>query len=147
MLSLYDAAGRPRDGLLRARDLHRLRLSADLVVLSACRTALGQEIRGEGLVGLADGFFAAGANHLVVSLWDVDDRATTELMTRFYRHLLLGGRSPAAALRHAQRELREQAEWRSPAYWAAFVAVGDWQVPLVAGAGWRARLLEEEVAD
>ncbi len=128
VLSLYDAAGRPRDGLLRARDLHRLRLSADLVVLSACRTALGQEVRGEGLVGLASGFFAAGANHLVVSLWDVDDRATAELMTRFYRHLLLAGRAPADALRRAQQELRDQTEWRSPAYWAAFVAIGDWRV-------------------
>ncbi len=128
VLSLYDTAGRPRDGLLRARDLHRLRLSADLVVLSACRTALGQEIRGEGLVGLADGFFAAGTSHLVVSLWDVDDRATAELMARFYRHLLLGDRGPAGALRHAQQELRGQTEWRSPAHWAAFVAVGDWQI-------------------
>ncbi len=126
VLSLYDAAGHPRDGLLRARDLYRLRLSADLVVLSACRTALGQEVRGEGLVGLAGGFFAAGANHLVVSLWDVDDRATAELMSRFYRHLLLAGRGPAGALRHAQLELRGHPEWRSPAYWAAFVAVGDW---------------------
>ncbi len=128
VLSLYDAKGRSRDGLLRARDLHRLRLSADLVVLSACRTALGQEIRGEGLVGLADGFFAAGASHLVVSLWDVDDRATAELMARFYRHLLIDGQRPAGALRHAQQELRGETEWRSPAYWAAFVAVGDWQV-------------------
>ncbi len=125
VLSLYDDRGRPRDGLLRVRDLHGLRLSADLVVLSACRTALGQEIRGEGLVGLVDGFFAAGANHLLVSLWDVDDRATAELMERFYRHLLLEGRRPADALRRAQVELRDETEWNSPAYWAAFVTVGD----------------------
>ena len=127
VLSLYDAQGQPRDGLLRTRDLYRHPLAADLVVLSACRTALGQEIRGEGLVGLADAFFAAGARQLVVSLWDVDDRATAALMTRFYRHLLLHQRGPAAALHHAQAELRHETEWRSPSHWAAFVAVGDWE--------------------
>ncbi len=94
------------------------------------RSALGQEVRGEGLVGLAGGFFAAGARHLIVSLWDVDDRATAELMRRFYRHLLLEGRGPGAALRLAQGELREDPRWRSPAHWAAFVAVGDWEVGL-----------------
>ncbi len=128
LLSLYRADGRPRDGLLRSRDLYGLRLSADLVVLSACQTALGQQIRGEGVVGLVDGFFVAGASQLVVSLWEVDDRATAELMSRFYTHLLLHGRRAADALRHAQRELRDETEWSSPAYWAAFVALGDWQV-------------------
>ncbi len=125
VLSLYDADGTRRDGLLRARDLYPLRLGADLVVLSACRTALGEEIRGEGLVGLADAFFAAGANQLVVSLWDVEDRPTAELMVRFYRHLLLEGRSVGAALRQAQLELRQETVWRSPAYWAGFVVVGS----------------------
>ena len=91
-------------------------------------TALGKEVRGEGLVGLADGFFAAGARHLVVSLWDVNDRATAELMARFYHHLLLAGRPAADALRLAQRQLRDETQWRSPAHWAGFVAVGDWRV-------------------
>ncbi len=128
VLSLYHANGRPRDGLLRTRDLHELQLPVDLVVLSACRTALGQEIRGEGVVGLAEGFFAAGASLLVVSMWDVDDQATAAFMSRFYAHLLLDRRHPADALRHAQSELRNQTKWRSPAHWGAFVALGDWQV-------------------
>lgn len=127
LFSLYRADGQPRDGLLRSRDLHGLRLSADLVVLSACQTALGQQIRGEGVVGLAEGFFAAGASQLVVSLWEVDDRATAELMSRFYTHLLLHGRRASDALSYAQRELRDETEWTSPAHWAAFVALGDWQ--------------------
>ncbi|MEM7587645.1 MAG: CHAT domain-containing protein, partial [Acidobacteriota bacterium] len=110
VLSLYGEDGLRRDGLLRTRDLYPLRLGAELVVLSACRTALGQEIRGEGLVGLADAFFAAGANQLVVSLWDVEDRPTAELMVRFYRHLLLEGRSAGEALRRAQLELRGETE-------------------------------------
>jgi CHAT domain-containing protein len=79
------------------------------------------------VVGLADGFFAAGASQLVVSLWEVDDRATAELMSRFYTHLLLHGRRASDALRRAQRELRDETEWSSPAYWAAFIALGDWQ--------------------
>ncbi len=131
LLSLYRADGRPQDGLLRARDLYGLRLSAELVVLSACQTALGQQVRGEGVVGLADGFFAAGANQLIVSLWEVDDRATAELMSRFYNHLLLHGRRAADALRRAQHELRDETRWASPAYWGAFIALGDWE----AGAG------------
>ena len=127
VLSLIDEDGQPTDGLLRPRDLYDLRLSADLVVLSACRSAVGKEIRGEGLVGLTHGFLGAGANQVVVSLWEVEDRATAELMARFYHHLFLERRSPAGALHHAQLELRTQTPWRSPAHWAAFIAVGDWQ--------------------
>lgn len=127
LLSLYRADGQPRDGLLRARDLFGLKLSADLAVLSACQTALGQQVRGEGMVGLAYGFFAAGASQLIVSLWEVNDRATAELMSRFYSHLLLHRRCAADALRRAQREMRDETQWRSPAYWAAFIALGDWQ--------------------
>lgn len=129
VLSLYDAEGRPRSGFLPARDLHDVRFDADLVVLSACRTALGEEIRGADLVGLGQGFFAAGAQALVVSLWDVDDRATAELMVRFYGHLFAEdgsdtyGSDTAEALRRAQLELRD--EGMSALHWGAFVVLGS----------------------
>jgi len=120
--------GHPRDdGLLYALDIYRLRLPAELVVLSACRTALGRRIRGEGLVGLTRAFFHAGASRVVVSLWKVDDESTAELMERFYRHLLVAGQSPAAALREAQNEMRHDPRWRSPLHWAGFILEGEWR--------------------
>jgi len=124
-LSRVDREGKRRQGFVRASEISRLRLPADLVVLSACRTALGQEVRGEGLMGLTQSFFQAGARRVVVTLWPVDDRATAELMTRFYRALLTEGRSPAAALRAAQISLRREPSFRSPAFWAGFVLQGD----------------------
>lgn len=126
IFSRVDADGRPRNGTLYADQLYGLDLPCDLVVLSACRTALGEEIRGEGLVGLAHGFFHAGGSRLVVSLWSVDDAATSELMTLFYRELLAGA-GPAAALRAAQRGVRREPAWRAPYYWAPFVLEGDWR--------------------
>ncbi len=131
VLSRYDQDGHPRPGLLRLPEIYHLDWDAELVVLSGCRTALGQTVRGEGMVGLTRGFFVAGASHLVASLWRVQDRATAELMDRFYRHLLADpvGQSlrPAAALRAAQLELRSEPLWRDPYFWAAFVAIGDWR--------------------
>jgi CHAT domain-containing protein len=128
VLSSVDEEGRPRDGLLTLFDLYHLRLPAvDLVVLSGCRTAVGPELRGEGLVSLARGFMFAGVPRVVVSLWDVDDRATAELMKRFYELLLRDGRTPAAALREAQIAMAKSAEWSAPYYWAGFVLQGDWR--------------------
>lgn len=124
-LSRFDARGRRREGFVRASEIWRLRLAADLVVLSACRTALGREVRGEGLLGLTQSFFQAGAQRVLVSLWPVDDRATAELMARFYREMLAGGRSPAAALRAAQSSLRREPAFAAPAFWAGFVLQGD----------------------
>lgn len=124
VLSLFDERGRPRDGFLRAGEIYQLDLPAELVVLSACRTALGPEARGEGLIGLTRGFMYAGARQVVVSLWNVDDRATTELMQIFY-HGLLGQRlPPAAALRAAQVALWRSKRWSPPYYWAGFVLQG-----------------------
>src|SRR6185312_5060031 len=127
VLSRVDSHGRPRDGFLRLGEIYKLHLPADLVVLSACRTALGREIRGEGLVGLTRGFFSAGARQVLVSLWPVEDRATAELMRIFYREMLGQGRSPAAALRAAQIAMWKDQGWRSAYNWAGFILQGDWR--------------------
>jgi CHAT domain-containing protein len=91
VLSLVDAQGKAQDGFLRAHDIYNLKLPAELVVLSACQTGLGKEIKGEGLVGLTRGFMYAGAARVVVSLWNVNDKATAELMTKFYEKMLKQG--------------------------------------------------------
>jgi CHAT domain-containing protein len=126
-LSLVDEAGQAQDGFLRLHDLYNLKLGADLVVLSACQTALGQEVKGEGLVGLTRGFFYAGSPRVVASLWSVRDEATAVLMSRFYRALLKDGVSPSAALRSAQVSLRKEPRWRAPYYWAGFILQGEWR--------------------
>lgn len=127
VLSLVDEKGQPRDGFLAAPDVAALDLPADLVVLSACQTGLGREVRGEGLVGLTQAFFRAGARGVVVSSWNVRDRATSKLMTRFYQRLLVDRLPPAAALRAAQLSLRSEPRTSSPSFWAAFSFHGDWQ--------------------
>ncbi|MDY7093558.1 MAG: CHAT domain-containing tetratricopeptide repeat protein [Acidobacteriota bacterium] len=127
VLSQVDAGGGEIDGFLGLYDVANLRLSARLVVLSGCGTALGKEVSGEGLVGLPRGFLYAGVPRIVASLWQVRDRATAELMTHFYRSLLVEGASPAAALRSAQLALREERRWRDPFFWAAFTLQGDWR--------------------
>lgn len=127
VLSQVDPSGRPLPGGdLKAHEIYDLSLSADLVVLSSCSSA-GREIRGEGLVGFTQGFFYAGARHLVVSLWSVDDQATARLMETLYRRHLVAGDSPAAALRAAQLTVAAEPRWRSPYYWAGFIAQGDWR--------------------
>ena len=127
VLSLADESGAPQDGFLRLHEVYSLALPAELVVLSACQTGLGRELAGEGLVGLTHGFLHAGARGVIHSLWSVDDRATAELMRRFYRHLLTEGRSAAAALRMAQNEMAEDPELGVPYYWSGFVLLGDWR--------------------
>jgi len=111
---------------LRLPDTYELKFPADLLVLSACRTGLGQEIRGEGLVGLTRGFMYAGAARVLVSLWNVDDAATAELMRRFYQKMLGSEKlSPAAALRSAQLSLSQDRHWAAPYYWAGFILQGE----------------------
>lgn len=127
VLSLVDDRGDSIDGFLRLHDIYNLELPADLVVLSACRTGLGREVRGEGLVGLTRGFMYAGAERVVSSLWRVDDAATAELMKRFYGEMLGRGLRPAAALRAAQIEMLQQSRWKHPYYWGAFVLQGEWR--------------------
>jgi CHAT domain-containing protein/tetratricopeptide (TPR) repeat protein len=127
VLSQVDENQKPVDGFLRVNDIYNTRLSADLVVLSACQTGLGKEVRGEGLMGLTRAFLYAGAPRVVVSLWSVNDRATADLMAALYRGMLRQGKTPSAALRAAQLELRKQKRWESPYYWAAFVQHGEWR--------------------
>jgi CHAT domain-containing protein len=128
VLSLVDEQGQPQDGFLRLHDIYNLKLPVELVVLSACQTALGKDIKGEGLVGLTRGFMYAGAPRVVASLWKVDDKATAELMKLFYQGML--GKEklrPAEALRAAQVAMWKQKRWQSPYYWAAFVMQGEWK--------------------
>ena len=126
VLSTLDAQGYTQDGLLRLEDVFKLPLQAELVTLSACRSALGKPLRGEGLLGLTRGFFFAGARRVVASLWEVDDRATAVLMDKFYG-ALAERRDAADALATAQRALRRDPRWNAPFYWAGFVLMGDWQ--------------------
>jgi CHAT domain-containing protein len=127
ILSLVDEKGNPLNGFLRLTDIFNLKLAADLVVLSACQTGMGQNIQGEGLVGLTRGFMYAGAQRVVVSLWSVDDERTATLMSSFYQAMLQKGLTPAAALRAAQLEMLKQEKWKSPYYWAAFTLQGEWR--------------------
>ena len=99
-------------------------MAGGLVVLSACRTVVGRQIPGEGPLGLARGFLAAGAGSVVATLWQVDDRAGAQLMKSFYRELLHRGQAPAAALRKAQQEIRQQPRFAHPYYWAGYNLFG-----------------------
>ena len=126
VLSRFDPAGRLQDSTLWAHEIAALHLSADLVVLSSCDSGLGTAIHGEGLVGLSQAFYRAGVPRLVVSRWQVDDRAAAELMGRFYQGLLGEGLPVAEALRRAQLAIRADPRWRRPYYWAGFVQEGIW---------------------
>ena len=121
------------NGLLQVWEVfEQMRLGADLVTLSACETALGQELGGEGLLGLTRAFHYAGARSVVASLWSVEDDSTAELMTSFYGHLA-SGTSKAEALRAAQLDLvrgtgdPKGARFAHPFHWAAFQIFGDWR--------------------
>jgi CHAT domain-containing protein len=127
VLSMVDQERNPQDGLVRAYEISQLDLSAELVVLSGSETALGREIRGEGLIGLARSFMYAGVPRVVASLWNVDDRSTAELMSSFYRHMLREGMTTSQALRMAQIEMARSDRWSSPYHWAAFTLQGEWR--------------------
>jgi CHAT domain-containing protein len=127
LLSFLRSDGSPQDGFLRLHDIYALRLAADLVVLSACQTAVGPEVRGEGMVGLVRGFMSAGAARVVASLWKVDDAATAALMTEVYTALLRDGLAASAPLRRAQMHLWQHPRWQAPFYWGAFQLQGEWR--------------------
>jgi CHAT domain-containing protein/Flp pilus assembly protein TadD len=125
VLSRFDKKGDNIDGSLNLNKIYNLNLPVELVTLSACKTGLGQNVQGEGLVGLTRGFMYAGAKRVVVSLWSVNDSSTATLMKNFYEKMLKGKQNPVAAMREAQKEM-----WKSgkaPYYWAAFTVQGEWQ--------------------
>lgn len=132
VLSMVDENSQPISGFVSLADIYKLNAPVDLVVLSACDTALGENLRGEGLVGLTRGFMYAGAAGVVASLWKVNDKATAELMKSFYRNMLQRGMEPAAALRAAQNEIRSRPEWSAPYYWAGFTFQGDYALRIQA---------------
>jgi CHAT domain-containing protein len=127
VLSLVDARGQPTRGFLPLVEVYDLPVRAQLVVLSACRTAAGPDVPGEGLASLTRGFMYAGSPRVVASLWSVEDRATAEFMRAFYEALFVRGQPAPAALRTAQAALRRSTRWASPYYWAAFTFQGDWR--------------------
>jgi len=126
VLTMSDPHGAKTDGLMTLPDIYSLDLSAELTVLSACQTALGKDIKGEGLVGLTHSFMSAGAKSVVASLWKVDDRATAALMADFYEGMLQKGMTPSAALRSAKLKMMREKQWSLPYYWAGFVVQGDY---------------------
>ena len=127
MLSTVNRDGQEQNGFVGLQDIYGLRAPVDLVVLSACQTALGKDVRGEGLLGLTRGFMYAGASSVVASLWKVDDEATAELMRQFYTNMLRKGMTPADALRAAQNSIRQRPEWQAPYYWAGFTLQGEYR--------------------
>jgi CHAT domain-containing protein/Flp pilus assembly protein TadD len=127
VLSLVNQKGEVENGFLRLNDIFNLKLPAELVVLSACETGLGKEVKGEGLVGLTRGFMYAGSPRLVVSLWKVADQGTSVFMIKFYTKMLQQGLKPAEALRAAQLEMLRDEKYSAPYYWAGFTLQGEWR--------------------
>src|ERR1035438_9101245 len=113
------------DGILRMNEIVDMKLNADLVVLSACQTGLGRLVRGQGMIGLTRAFLYAGAGSVVVSLWRVDDLASSRLMQKFYKRMREGLDIPAA-LRQAKLDMLGSGipAYRNPYFWAPFVVTG-----------------------
>lgn len=124
ILSTLDETGASKDGSLRGFELRGLHLESDLVVISGCSTGRGKTIRGEGAVGLVNSLLSAGSQQVLVSLWEVEDRATAELMKQFYRALITDGLSPEAALAHSQKSIAQTPGWENPYYWSGFLLTG-----------------------
>lgn len=127
------------DGLLQMSEIYRLGLKAELVVLSACETALGREITGEGIMGLTRAFFYAGSRAVVAALWNVNDRFSAEFTERFYREIR-AGRSTDDALRRAKLAFIAHAQFAHPFYWSSLVLTGDGTRALYTESGWPTRL-------
>jgi len=127
VFSLFDENGNSQNGFLSLNDIYNLDLSSDMIVLSACQTALGKDVRGEGMIGVSRGFLYAGSNRIVASLWKVDDSATAEFMKLFYQNHLQKEMSASASLRQAKIDLKKIPRYNSPFYWSAFVLIGDWK--------------------
>jgi CHAT domain-containing protein len=127
VMSLVDRNGAGSNGYLLLEDIFNLSFNADLVVLSACETGLGEVVQGEGLIGLTRGLMYAGTPRVVTSLWAVPDSQTADLMGKFYEKMLQQNLRPAEALRAAQLEMFNSRSWVAPYYWAAFTLQGEWR--------------------
>jgi CHAT domain-containing protein len=122
---VFSLDGGSEDGILQTREIFGLRLSADMVVLSACETGVGRLVSGEGVVGLARAFFYAGTPTLVVSLWQASDRSTAQLMIEFYQHLDRGEDAAVALQRSRLALIEAGGPSAAPFYWAPFIVLGS----------------------
>jgi CHAT domain-containing protein len=127
VLSAFDREGRPLEQIVRLHDIYGMNLNADLVVLSACSTGIGKEVKSEGLMSLNNAFLSVGARTVASSLWKVEDGAALELMKNFYEAMTREKLAPSKAMQTAQIKMRENARYRSPFYWAAFTVQGDYR--------------------
>jgi CHAT domain-containing protein len=127
VMSLVNENGQNSNGYLLLGDIFNLNFNAELVVLSACQTGLGEVVQGEGLIGLTRGLMYAGTSRVVTSLWSVPDAETAILMEKFYTKMLQNNLKPSEALRAAQLELFQSKSWVAPYYWAAFTLQGEWR--------------------
>ena len=103
-----------------------MELNSSIAILSACKTAFGEEIGGEGMTGLSRAFFTAGIPSIVASLWNVEDNATKELMVEFHKRYI-NGDSPSISLKKAQNYLIQNTKYNNPIFWAPFVLIGDYK--------------------
>ena len=127
VLSRFDENGNKSDEFFRLHDIYGMNLNSDLVVLSACNTGIGKEVRGEGLMSLNNAFLSVGAKSVMSSLWKVEDGATLELMKNFYDAMANENLTPSKALQQAQIKMRRNGRYQSPFYWAAFTVQGDFR--------------------
>ncbi len=127
VLSTFDENGNNIEGFLRLQDIYSLNLASDLVVLSACESGVGKDVKGEGLMSMNNAFLQAGAKSVVSSAWKVDDNATALMMSNFYSNLIDKGLTPSEALRQAQIKLSKSAQYKSPFFWAAFTVQGEFK--------------------
>jgi CHAT domain-containing protein/Tfp pilus assembly protein PilF len=132
VLSRFDARGRPRESLLRIKDITSLNFRSDLVVLSSCSSALGKNVLGEGTVGWSHAFLSAGASSVVTSVWDVEDESTAKLMQDMYQNIFSRRMSPGQALREAQISMWKDPRRNAPWFWSGFIAQGEWQNLVIA---------------
>ncbi len=123
-IALYPDYENNEDGILYINEIHNFNLNADLAVLSACESGLGSYAKGEGIIGLTRGFIYSGANNLVVTLWEVLDKSTSDLMTNFYSSIL-EGETYSSSLRKSKLAFIESDIYSAPFFWAPFVLVGN----------------------
>ena len=122
---IFLGSSQQEDGLLYSGEIYNLKINADLVTLSACETGLGKLAKGEGIVGLSRSLLYAGAENLIVSLWQVSDQSTSDLMIRLYQEILEGRKDFSASLRQAKLSLLKSENYQDPYYWAPFILIGN----------------------